>query len=148
MRIDSVVGLIAFACLASVSVEAFGNPVGVWVPVKSDSRITRIHISGFPLNYTATIDYRCFSATCSTLQSLIEDGTPHPSIFSVPLEGVGPTPMFVLRWQRGAPCNRPTSDENPLAFWGTTVAGPLGKTRLVPAGWSGCFVRSPQTKPK
>ena len=145
MRIGSVVGLIALAYL--VSAEASGNPVGVWIPVQSDSRITRIHISGFPLNYTATIDYRCFKATCSTLQSLIEDGTPHPSIFSVPLEGVGPAPMLVLRWQRGTPCNRPTSDENPLVFWGTTVAGPSMKTHVAPVGRPACFVHPPSTKP-
>lgn len=143
MRIDSIVGLIA-ACL--MSVEAFGNPVGVWIPVKSDSRITRIHISGFPLNYTATIDYRCFKATCSTLQSLIEDGTPQPSTFSIPLEGVGPTPMLVLHWQRGAPCNRLTSDENPLVFWDTTVAGHPTKTRLAPVDRPACFAHPPSTK--
>jgi len=139
-----IVVLIAFACL--MSVDAFGNPLGVWIPVKSDSRITRIHISGFPLNYTATIDYRCLKATCSTLQSLIEDGTPHPSIFSVQLEGVGPTPMLALRWQRGTPCNRPTSDENPLVFWGSAVSGP--STHLVPVGHPACFVHPPSTTPR
>jgi hypothetical protein len=146
MRIDTIVCAIAFICL--MSVEASGNPVGVWIPIKSDSRIRRIHISGFSLNYTATIDYRCLKATCSTLQSLIEDGTPHPSTFSVRLEGVGPTPMLVLRWQRGSPCNRPTSDENPFVFWGTTVAGPSTKTNLGPVGRPTCFVRTAQTSPR
>jgi hypothetical protein len=144
MRIGSIVGLIAFACL--VPGAALGGPLGVWIPIKPDSHITRIHISGVPLNYIATIDYRCFTARCSTLQSLIEDS--HSSIFSVQLEGVGPTPLLVLRWQRGTPCNRPTSDENPLVFWGTTVAGPSRSTQLVPVGRPSCFVHPPSTGPR
>ena len=144
MRTGSIASLIATAWL--VSVQAFSNPVGVWIPVKSDSRITRIHISGVPLNYTATIDYHCLKATCSTLQSLMDDGTPRPSTFSVQLEGVGPTPVLVLRWQRGTPCNRATSDEYPLVFWGAPVAGPSSNTHLVPVGQPVCFVHPPPAK--
>ena len=125
-----------------VSVEASGGPVGVWIPVKPDRVIERIHVSGSPLDYIATIDYRCFGAICSTFQSLIAEGA-RPPTFSVRLEGVGPAPMLVMRWQTGPPCNRAGADENPLAWWTATINAPSGKTQAgaVPRGV--CLVRAP-----
>ena len=118
--------------------EAFGDPAGVWIPVKPDKAIERIHISGSPFNYTATIDYHCSMGVCATLQSLVEDNAHFPPTYSVPLEGVGPAPMLALRWQKGPPCNRATSDENPLAYWAATPSGKIGAAVRM---W--CFIHPP-----
>ena len=119
---------------------ALGGPAGVWVPRDANGVIARIHISGSPFNYTATIDYHCGMGICSTLQSLIEDNAHSPPTFSVPLEGVGPAPMLALRWQKGPPCNRATSDENPLAYWANAKQTPSGKAQIVMVGRIWCFV--------
>ena len=124
-------------------VAALSGPAGVWIPGNANSVIERIHIAGPPFNYTATIDYRCAMGVCSTLQSLIGDNASPPT-FSVPLEGVGPAPVLELRWQKGPPCNRAGSDENPLAFWATQP----GKVQTGPVGRVSCFIRplaSPST---
>ena len=125
-----------------VSVEASSTPVGVWIPVKPDRVIERIHVSGSPLDYIATIDYRCFGAICSTFQSFIAEGT-RPPTFSVRLEGIGPAPMLVMRWQTGPPCNRTGADENPLAWWtaGTNASPGKAQTSAVPRAI--CLVRAP-----
>lgn len=143
MRVGSYIcSVMLIACLKPV--EAFGDPRGVWIPANRDSLVTRIHVSGAALNYTAMIDYRCGLATCSTLQSLVEgDNTPHPSTFSVSLEGIGPAPILELRWQPGPPCNRASSDENPLVVWGSASASGSGKTHFSPVGRATCFVHPP-----
>jgi len=135
--------IILLTLVASVaSPEAFGDPAGVWIPVKRDSVVERIHISGSPPDYIATIDYRCATAICSTFQSLIADPA-HSSTFSVPLGSIGPAPMLALRWQKGPPCNRPGSDENPLAYWtADTARAPSGKTQR-PAVGGLCLVHPP-----
>jgi hypothetical protein len=121
---------------------ASGNPLGVWTPVKRDNVIERIHVSGSPLDYIATIDYRCGAAVCSTFQSLIAEGV-NPPTFSVHLEGVGPAPLLALRWQKGPPCNRAGSDENPLAWWTAAIHAPPGKKEAGAAGRVVCLVRLP-----
>jgi hypothetical protein len=135
--------IILLTLVASVvSPEASGDPAGVWIPVKRDSAIERIHITGSPLDYIATVDYRCGAARCSTFQSLIGDAA-HPPAYSVRLEGVGRTSMLALRWQKGPPCNRPGSDENPLAYWtADTARAPSGKTQM-PAVGGLCLVHPP-----
>lgn len=129
------------------SVAPSGGPAGVWVPGNANSAIARIHISGSPFNYTATIDYRCGMGICSTLQSLIEDNAHSSPTFSVPLEGVGPAPMLALRWQKGPPCNRAASDENPLAYWANANQTPSGKMQIAMVGRIWCFVHPPVPRP-
>jgi hypothetical protein len=124
-----------------VHAKAF-DVAGVWTPVKRDSVVERIHISGSPLDYIATIDYRCATAICSTFQSLIADPA-HSETFSVPLGGIGPAPMLALRWQKGPPCNRAGSDENPLAFWTAASHVPSGRQQAGAAGRVMCLVRPP-----
>ena len=122
--------------------EASNDPVGVWIPVDAHNVIVRIHISGSPLDYIATIDYRCGAAVCSTFQSLIADAT-HPPTFSVHLEGVGPAPMLALRWQSGPPCNRAGSDQNPLAWWTASINTQPGKTDAAAVKRAVCLVQPP-----
>ena len=130
--------------VASVApVRALTSPVGVWIPVPSHSEIKRIHISGSRFNYTVMIDYSCGNSVCSTLQDLTEDIT-HPLRFSVRLEGVASMPMLDLRWQRGPPCNRGTSDDNLLVLFPTTIAAPPRKTQTIQLGAPSCFARQPQ----
>ena len=129
-------------------VEAFGDPRGVWVPVKPSNPITRIHVFGSTLDYTATIDWRCGQATCSTLQSLVEsDSAPDASTFSVSLENVGPAPMLELRWQRGPPCNGAMSNENLLVAWGTMIASPTGASHFRTVGPPTCFAHMSASPP-
>jgi hypothetical protein len=131
----------AIALLANLKpVEAAGDPAGVWIPAKPDSVIERIHISGSPLDYIATIDYRCATAVCSTFQSLIADGA-RPPTYAVHLDGVGPAPVLALVWQRGQPCNRAGSDENPLAYWINSV--PSAKKQVGTPARVVCLVRPP-----
>ena len=122
------VPLIVFAALVAngTPAAASGDPAGVWIPVNRDTVIERIHVSGSPLDYIATIDYRCGAAICSTFQSLIAEGA-NPPTFSVRLEGIGPAPLLALRWQNGPPCNRAGSDQNPLAWWTAAIHAPPGK---------------------
>lgn len=137
MRPGSLIASIFFLMIFE-PVAASSGPAGVWVPGNANSVIERIHIAGPPFNYTATIDYRCAMGVCSTLQSLIGDNVSPPT-FSVPLEGVGPAPVLELRWQKGSPCNRAASDENPLAFW----AAQSGKAQTSAVGRVWCFIRPP-----
>lgn len=118
-----------------------GGPEGVWVPVQSGSAIERIHVFGLSFDYTATIDYRCRTGVCSTLESVSTDSAQRPPVFFVQLEGVGPTPQFALRWRSGPPCNRAKSDENPLGFWAKAIPAQSGQSQIGPAGRSWCFVR-------
>jgi hypothetical protein len=139
MRPGSLIASIFFLMIFE-PVAALSGPAGVWIPGNANSVIERIHIAGPPFNYTATIDYRCAMGVCSTLQSLIEDNASPPT-YSVPLEGVGPAPVLELRWQKGSPCNRAASDENPLTFWVATSQA--GKTQARAVGRTWCFVRPP-----
>ncbi len=117
---------------ASVApVRALSSPVGVWIPVHSNSAIKRIHISGTRFNYTAMIDYSCGVAMCSTLQDLSEDLT-HPLTFSARLEGVASMPFLELRWQPGPPCNRGASNDNLLVVLPTAIAKPTKKPTSAP----------------
>ncbi|HEY2444485.1 MAG TPA: hypothetical protein VGI20_01935 [Rhizomicrobium sp.] len=138
MRFLSLIALLML--IASVDrVEAFGGPQGVWVSGKPDSMIRRIHISGSPLSYMAMIDYRCAARMCSTLQSLAEDDTRSPPLFLVDLESADPARVLALRWQKGPPCNRVASDDNPLAFWTAPVDKPGAPIHAIGRVW--CFVR-------
>jgi hypothetical protein len=139
MRAGSLIGLTVLVALGG-PVEAAG-PEGVWVSASPHSRIERIHISGSKFSYTATVDYRCFTGICSTLESLFEDDTHSPPLFSVPLENLGPAPIVALRWQSGPPCNRARSNENPLAVWANATVAPSGATQIAEVGHPWCFVR-------
>ena len=135
--------IILLTLIASiVSAEAPADPVGVWIPARPDSVIERIHISGSPLDYIATIDYRCFTAVCSTFQSLIAEGS-RPPTFSVRLEGGGPAPMLALRWQSGPPCNHAGSDQNPLVWWTASINPQPGKTDAGAVKRAVCLVHPP-----
>ena len=134
--------LVLIALIANIVPAKAFDVAGVWIPVKRDSVVERIHISGSPLDYIATVDYRCGTAICSTFQSLIADPA-HSPIFSVPLGGIGPAPMLALRWQKGPPCNRTGSDENPLAWWTGAIHAPSGKQQASEAGRIMCLVHPP-----
>jgi hypothetical protein len=58
----------------------------------------------------------------------------------VHLDGVGPAPLLALRWQKGPPCNRAGSDENPLAWWTAAIHAPAGKKEAGTAGRVVCLV--------
>ena len=140
MQLSLLVGVLV---VIATPVSGFAGPEGVWIPAGADSVIKRIHISGSPFEYTATIDYRCATGVCSTLQSVSADSTNLPGTFFVDLPGVGPTPTLALRWQSGPPCNVAKSHENPLAFWASTIKTRSGKTQIGAVGHSWCLVRSP-----
>lgn len=123
--------------------EASTDPAGVWIPADAHSIIVRIHISGSPPAYIATVDYRCATSVCSTFQSLVAEGPSASPTFAVPLGSVGPAPTLALRWQKGPPCNRAASDENALAYWTAAVNAPSGKKQAGAVGRVLCLVRPP-----
>jgi hypothetical protein len=141
MRTVPLFGFVALVAHVAAA-AASGDPSGVWTPVKRDSVIERIHVSGSPLDYIATIDYRCGAAVCSTFQSLNAEGG-NPPTFSLHLDGIGPAPVLALRWQKGPPCNRAGSDESPLAWWTAAIHAPAGKKEAGAAGRVICLVRLP-----
>jgi len=121
--------------------EASNDPVGVWIPVDAHNVIVRIHISGSPLAYIATVDYRCATSVCSTFQSLVAEGPSASPTFAVPLGSVGPAPTLALRWQKGPPCNRAGLDDNALAYWTAAINAPSGEKQARAFGRVVCLVR-------
>ena len=123
--------------------EASHDPFGVWIPADAHSIIVRIHISGSPPTYIATVDYRCATSVCSTFQSLAAEGPSASPTFAVPLGSVGPAPILALRWQKGPPCNRTGSDDNGLAYWTAAINPPSGEKQAHAFGRIVCLVRPP-----
>jgi hypothetical protein len=140
MRRDSLVGLIVLLAIVWPG-QAVASPDGVWLPADARNKIVRIHVSGARFAYTAMVDYRCGMGVCSTLESLFEDDSQRPPIFSIPLEAVGPTPVLLLRWQNGPPCNRASVNDNPLAVWANATLGPSGATKYAAVGRAWCLAR-------
>ena len=137
-----LIGLILFIANVALA-EASNDPAGVWIPADAHGIIVRVHISGSPLAYIATVDYRCATSVCSTFQSLVAEGPSAQPTFAVPLGSVGPAPTLALRWQKGPPCNRAVSDENALAYWTAAVNAPSGKKQAGASGRVLCLVRPP-----
>src|SRR5690349_10076180 len=126
--------------------EASSDPVGVWIPADAHSIIVRIHISGSPPTYIATVDYRCATSVCSTFQSLAAEGPSASPTFAVPLGSVGPAPILALRWQKGPPCNCAESDDSALAYWTTNIRAPAGGKQARTFGRVVCLVRPPASR--
>jgi hypothetical protein len=142
MRRDWLIGLIVLMAILWPG-QTVAGPDGVWLPVDARNKIVRIHVSGARFAYTAMVDYRCGMGVCSTLESLFEDDSQHPPIFSVPLEGIGPAPVLALRWQSGPPCNLAKLNDNPLALWANATLAPSGGMKFTAAGRAWCLVRPP-----
>jgi hypothetical protein len=145
MRCDSLKGLIVLLAIVLPG-QAVASPDGVWLPADARNKIVRIHVSGARFAYTAMVDYRCGVGVCSTLESLFEDDSQRPPIFSIPLEAIGPTPVLILRWQSGPPCNRASVNDSPLAVWANATLAPSGATKFGTVGRAWCLVRPPASR--